>query len=119
MSFFSSLLGSKQQHSEEGGASTPLDLVTYVSGLASNQLEIGQILDTVREITATLKPSERPSSQDDKRLLGVYLQLEQYLTTKEPLRTFTKEELRKRISEPLLAELIRHEANQQTINTKA
>lgn len=85
-----------------------LDLVTYVAGLVSNPDDIGNSLDTVREITARLKPGESLSADDTDRLFDVYLQLESYLTTKEALRSFTKEELRQRIPEQLLQQLTNH-----------
>lgn len=113
MSFFSSLLGAKRKKAIEGGAQTTLDLIAYIAGLASNQLEIGPILDPVREITAQLSPGQQPSPNANQQLLHVYLQLEHYLVTKEPLRAFTKEALRKRIAAPLLAELTHYETHQR------
>jgi hypothetical protein len=89
--------------------STALDLVTYMASLVSNPDDIGTSLDTVRDITARLDPGESLSASDVDQLLGVYKQLEEYLTTKEPLRSFTKEELRRHIPEPLLNQLTDYE----------
>lgn len=104
MSLFSSFFGEKRDTATtqiEG----VLDLVTYTAGLASNPADINSLLDTVREITARLGPGQAPTAEDEKQLLGVYLELENYLTTKEPLRSFTRDELRKRIAPTLLARL--------------
>ncbi|HSX16940.1 MAG TPA: hypothetical protein VLH86_02460 [Patescibacteria group bacterium] len=109
MSFFSSLFGS-QQHSVADIKST-LDLVTYIAGLASNPDDIDPILDTVRAVTSDVRPGEAPTAADDEVLLGVYLQLEAYLTTREPIRTFTKDELRARMSPELRQQLAAYETN--------
>lgn len=111
MAFFSSLFGQKQ-HSAES-IQTPVDLVTYAAELVSNPDDINPVLDKVRSITAHLKPNEPPSPEESKQLFKVYGQIETYLTTKEPLRTFTKEELRKRIPGPILLQLTNYESSQK------
>lgn len=116
MSFLSSLF-SQDKTSES--ITTPLDLVTYAAGLASNQTDISPLLDTVRNVTARLDPTKSLSATDQQKLLGVYLHLEAYLTTKEAIRTFTKEGLRKRIAEPLLAQLTKYEGAAATVAAKA
>jgi hypothetical protein len=47
---------------------------------------------------------------DKARLPGIYLQSEQYLTKKEPIRTFTREELRAKITPDLLQRLSAYES---------
>lgn len=110
MSLLSSFFGTKPTSTGGGNA---LDLVTYTAGLASNPDDINPLLDKVRMVSARLKPGQAPSSTDEKELLVVYLQLENYLTTREPLRSFTKEELRKHLNGPLLTQLATYETNQK------
>jgi hypothetical protein len=92
-----------------------LDLVTYMASLVSNPDDIGSSLDTVRDITARLSPGESLPVDDINQLLGVYLNLETYLTTKEPLRSFTKDDLRKRIPESLLRQLTNYKTTTQAV----
>lgn len=84
---------------------TVLDMVTYAAGLVSNSRDIDPLLDNVRTITARLKPGETLSSEDRQSLVSTYLKIEQYLTTKEMIRSYTQEELRARLS-PRLQKLI-------------
>lgn len=107
MSLLTSFFGKRKQE-EVVEAATVLDLVTYTAGLASNPDDIAIYLDKVREVTARLG-STPPNSKDEATLINVYFQLETYLTTKEPIRTFTKEGLRKRAAAPLIARLDQHE----------
>jgi hypothetical protein len=107
MSLFGTLF---KRDTETADIKNVLDLVTYAAGLVSNPDDVGDSLDSVREITARLKPGEPLPTGDTDRLFDVYLQLEAYLTTKEPLRSFTKEELRMRIPESLLQQLTNHTA---------
>jgi hypothetical protein len=109
MSLLHSLFGGSQ--SSVKSSKTLLDLVTYTAGLASNSTDIDPALDKVRSITASLAPGQQPSAADNQVLTQVYLQIEQYLITKESLRTFTKQELRARIAPELRAQIEAHESN--------
>jgi len=91
-------------------AKTALDMVTGVASLVSNPADIDAILDDVRSVTSRLQPGEVPSLEDDSVLLGVYLRLEEYLTTRDPVRTFTKEELRKRLENNMRLRVEAYEA---------
>lgn len=109
MKLFEALFG-------EGKAATQqvddvLDMISHAAGLASNQETISPLLDPVRNITARVGPDQPLSPQDQQTLLGAYLQLEDYLTTKEPLRTFSKENLRSKLSPSLRDQLTQYEAN--------
>lgn len=110
MSLFTALF---KRETETTNIKNVLDLVTYMASLVSNPDDIGDSLDTVRDITARLNPGESLPAGDVNHLLDVYLQLEKYLTTKEPLRTFTKAELRQRIPESLLKQLTDYETTAQ------
>ena len=100
MSFFGNFFGNTSQTSLSD-AKTVLEMVMNTAGLASNPHDIDPILDDVRSITSNLSPGEPPSAADNQRLIGVYLRLEEYLITSEPLRPFAKDELRKRLSNDL------------------
>lgn len=100
MSWFGSLFGAGKQP-QVTGARTPLELVISAAALVSNPTQVDQLLDKVRVLTASLEPGQQPAPADEHMLLGIYLQLETYLTTTEPLRRFTKEELRSRVAEEL------------------
>lgn len=82
-----------------------IDMVTSAAGLVSNAQEIDPTLDKVRTVTSKLVPGESLSAEDTAKLIDAYLQIEQYLTTKEAIRTFTTEELRERLS-PTLRQLV-------------
>jgi flagellar biosynthesis component FlhA len=109
MSFLKNFFGSDQQTSITG-AKTVLDLVTSTAALASNPAQIDPILDSVRSITSQVVPGQVLSDGDEAKIIEVYLRLEQYLITQEPIRNFTKEELRARLAPELLQRLTAYEA---------
>jgi hypothetical protein len=88
---------------------TILDLVTYTAGLASNPTDIDPLLDDVRKITALHSLDEELSSNDERTLVNVYLSLEDYLATRDPIRTYTKSELRSRLSSDIVQKLSTYE----------
>lgn len=71
-----------------------VDIITFTAQMASDTAAIDKTLDKVRVITARQIPGGKPSAADQTTLVGVYLEIEKYLVTKEPLRHFTKEALR-------------------------
>jgi hypothetical protein len=113
MSLFSSFFGSQSKTVSE--PTNPLDLVTYAAGLASDPSQIDPMLDKVRGVTAKLGPGQQLSAQDAETVIGVYLQIEQYLTTKEPIRNFDKAELRSKIALPLRVQLEKTEATKKGV----
>lgn len=96
---------SQSAPSAEAHPDTVLDMVTYAAGLVSNSRDIDPLLDNVRAITARLKPGEAPSAEDKQSLVSTYLKIEQYLITKEMIRSYTQEELRAHL-DPKLQKLI-------------
>lgn len=104
MGWLTSLLGQGQQQ-VLGPDATFLDVVVYIAGLASRPTEVDPILDPVRELTARLAPDEPLTEAHEDTLCVVYLNLERYLTTKEPLRTFTRQELRNHLGTALAGRL--------------
>jgi len=75
-----------------------LDIVLYVANLVSNPTDIDLVLDRVRDITSRLQPGQPLSGSDREQLKRVYKELEDYLLHQDPLRVFTQQELRERIS---------------------
>lgn len=101
MSFLTSLFGTSSRTQPQ----TTLDAITYAAGLVSNPDSIDKMLDEVRFITADLAPGQQPSPEENATLLRVYLQIEHFLATQEPLRTFTKQELRARLAPELRTQI--------------
>lgn len=89
--------GASKKVSKLSDDASYLDVVNYVAQLASSPAAIDVTLDKVREITALQKPDTELSPNNKQELVKVYLELEDYLTTKEPLRKLTKEDLRIRL----------------------
>lgn len=100
MSFLNSLFGNKSK-TKAASINSTINLVTYAAGLVSDQVSIDTSLDTLRSITSALEMGQAPSADDDERLLAVYLQIEQHLTTNDPIRKYTKDDLRARLSAEL------------------
>lgn len=89
----SSLFG-KPQSTIPNKPKTVVDMVTYAASLASNTDEIDPLLDKLRTVTSKLKPGEEPSASDTASLIDIYLKIEQFLTTKEAIRTYNQKDLR-------------------------
>lgn len=83
-----------------------LDVVMQTASLISRPHEADVILDKIRVVSSRLKPGESLSPEQEKQLALIYLQLEQYLMTKEPLREFKQEELRQKIQDERLKTLL-------------
>ena len=75
-----------------------IDTIVNIAGLASRPTEIDTILDDLRIITLTHDKDLGLSAKEKKQLIHIYYSLEQYLVTDEPLRNFTKQELRAQVS---------------------
>lgn len=71
-----------------------IDSITNIANLASRPKDIDPILDGLRRVTANLQPDTSLSTDDRIQLLDTYKQLEEYLVTSDPLKSFTKEQLR-------------------------
>lgn len=84
---------------------TVVDMVTYAAGLVSNSADIDPLLDKVRAVTATLGPNDKLSADNSRLLIQTYLQIEEYLTTKEAVRNYTRQELRAHLA-PALSKLV-------------
>lgn len=93
-----------------------LDLANTAAGFVSNQNEIESQLYAIKQISAQLPASALLSPRDEATLFGIYLQIEKYLTTRDPIRTFNKEELRSKASRGLRARLEAYESQATPIN---
>jgi hypothetical protein len=80
-----------------------IDTLLAVAGLASNPKEIDEIMDELRSVTASLSKQPSMTSDQKRRLVNTYYQLEKYLTTKDPLRTFTTDEVREQVTPGFLS----------------
>ncbi len=74
-----------------------IDSIMYLATLVSNTQAIDPILDRLRTITAKKNP-ENFTTQDRQELLAVYRQLEDYLVTSDPIRTYSRQELRSHLT---------------------
>lgn len=81
------------------------DVVTYAALMISDPKEIDVHLDKFRLITAKLTPDEKLSDKDKQTLVDVYLTIEKYLTTREPVRKLSREDIRLRLPESFLSAL--------------
>lgn len=81
-------------------SATYIDVVNFVAQKVSNPVKIDTTLDQVRRITSMQKSTDAELSSSEKAtLMGVYKDIEKYLVTEEPLRSFTKESLRRTLPE--------------------
>ena len=78
-------------------ANSTVDIIIFVAGLASQPKEVDPMLDRLRVITARGAQGHALTSDQENDLASIYLQLEDYLTTKDPLRTFTANDIRRRV----------------------
>lgn len=76
-----------------------LDSIALLSSLVSNVREIERTLDTMREVTASHQGEAQWSASEREKLLTVYYTIEAYLVSKEPLRAFSRDEIRKMIEQ--------------------
>ncbi|HET8670527.1 MAG TPA: hypothetical protein VFM05_07860 [Candidatus Saccharimonadales bacterium] len=77
------------------------DIVIYAANLVSNPIKIDPLLDQMRIVTANKAPGQDLAPSENETLKHVYLQIEQYLITQEPVRAFTKPILRQTIANNL------------------
>jgi hypothetical protein len=103
MQWIKNLLGGPQR----GNISTILDMVIYAAGLVSDPRQIDPLLDKVRGLTSSLKPGQELARDQEALLVGVYLELEDYLVTKEPVRSFSREVLRRHLNSDLIKLVLR------------
>jgi hypothetical protein len=74
-----------------------VDLIVYVASLASRPRDIDPILDNLRRITALTQSKHDAQESNKRELERVYLQIEKYLITEEPVLGLSRESLRTRV----------------------
>jgi hypothetical protein len=79
--------------------STPslIDIIIYVASLASRPRDIDPFLDGLRRVTAFTRSKDGVQDLPEQELGQVYLQVETYLVTKEPVLGLSRESLRVRV----------------------
>jgi hypothetical protein len=87
---------------------TALDLVKTAAALASDTTTTEPLLDQAEAIVSSAAGSLL-SVEEENSLFAIYLQLEQYLITADPIRKFDKEELRNKASRSLRMRLEAYE----------
>lgn len=107
---------SSQQQSEI--MTTALDLARTAAGFASNQNDIEPLLYKIKQISNQSSSSTLLTQEDEATLFNIYLQIEHYLMTADPIRTFNKEELRDKASRGLRARLEEYERQVQAVASK-
>lgn len=73
-----------------------IDSIVAVAGLVSQPKEVDSVLDPFRLITANAGKGQALSPTDKQQVVQTFTQLETYLTQKDPVRTFNKEEIASR-----------------------
>lgn len=109
MVVFKNFFGTSQQSEI---MTTAFDLAKTAAGFASNTDDIAPLLHEIQMISEQLSPGALLTAEDEDSLFEVYLKLEQYLTTADPIRKFNKMELRGKASRGLRARLEAYEKNQ-------
>lgn len=102
MVIFKNFFNSKQQTEI---MTTALDLAKTAAGFASNQSDIEPLLYRIEQISSHLSSGALLTESDEAALFRIYLQIEHYLMTADPIRTFNREELRSKASRGLRARL--------------
>ncbi len=88
---------------------TALDLAKTAAGFASNQNDIGPLLHKIERISSHPSSGTLLTQGDEAALFNIYLQIEHYLMTGDPIRTFNREELRNKASVGLRSRLENYE----------
>lgn len=105
-----------QQQSEI--MTTALDLAKTAAGFASNQNDIEPLLYKIRQISNQPSSGTLLTPGDEATLFNIYLQIEKYLMTADPIRTFNREELRGKASRGLRTRLEDYEHHIQSAPQK-
>jgi hypothetical protein len=105
MVVFKSLMSGRQSEI----MTNALDLAKTAAGFASNQTAIEPLIAKTKQISNQSYFGSQLSHADEEALFGIYLQIEKYLMTADPIRAFNKDELRNKASVGLRARLENYE----------
>ena len=106
MVVFKNFFGTSQ---ESEIMTTALDLATTAASFASNTNDIEPLLREIKLISNQLPPGALITQEQEETIFDIYLKLEHYLTTADPIRKFNKNELRNKASRGLRARLEAYE----------
>lgn len=70
-----------------------IDRITYIASLASESKVIDPMLDSLRKITSAWKGDEPLENPDRTQLSNLESDIKEFLITRDPLRSFTSEDL--------------------------
>ncbi|HSE29687.1 MAG TPA: hypothetical protein VLA77_03845 [Candidatus Saccharimonadales bacterium] len=70
-----------------------IEMVTFLASFASQPSKIESVLDDISSVSAQVKPGEKLSAAQIAVLKNAYLKLQNYLTTSDPIRVYSKQEL--------------------------
>jgi hypothetical protein len=118
MVVFKSFFGTSNQSEIMTSA---LDLATSAAGYASNTSEIESLIHETKLISSQISSAGLLTAEDEEALFDIYLKLERYLATADPIRKFDKAELRSKASKGLRSRLEAYEnkVSQQKSQTVA
>lgn len=74
-----------------------INIIVYTMGMASDPAKADALVDDMRVITSRIDSEETLTPQDQTTLLRVYRRLEDYLVNDEPLRSFSRQQIRQNI----------------------
>jgi hypothetical protein len=98
---FSAIGRPKELLAESEQSVSSVDIIVHASRMASDRTKIEEYLDEMRMVTSHLQPGTAPSAEDQQRLRAVYLNVEKFLVTSDPLRAFSQDQLRAELSRRL------------------
>lgn len=84
-----------------GSDDSLIERSVYLASLTSSAGPIDKELDTLRYITSRREPGKPLAADDVQKLQALNARLEDYLVNEDPVRAFTKESLRQKISQNL------------------
>ena len=87
-----------------------LDVVMYTANLVSHPGDVNPVLNELRRLTAQKQGYQQFTAAETTALEKIYLKLEEYLTTKEPLRKISREDLRLRLPQSFQERLAKQAA---------
>ncbi len=97
-----SIIGAPAAAKANATKATSIDIILYTEGLATNHDAIDDIVDDLRMVTSHMHSSTATITPEDQlTLLETYRKLENYLTTQDPLRKLTVDEVRSGVERSL------------------
>jgi hypothetical protein len=95
---------------------SPLNAVVFLESLITDRKETDRFLESIRSISMRFHDTQRLSDSDQVRLAHIFITLEAYLTDKEPLRIYDREEVHAALLRALPADRPMNHAFWQEVN---